>query len=263
MSCPRTPNSQLPTPKTKKFCTSQVWELLYKVLFICSAMTKFLKLTSIIPIFTFGLLIRTAVSLAINPSIEIAQQTPNLSREIRSFFETGRLTSEDRLSFETPPSGVIPVRNQSNSWQFILFKEGGVSFWMPPGILTQDEILLETTLGDISFRSLASHDENQDYIAAYAQGLTDKQIQNTDVLLKSIENKITPDNKFKLTSKKAILLDKNLGQELTFESEDEIITFRIYFVGNRLYALGVRYPKSITDTRGIRAFLNALELLDS
>ncbi len=226
-------------------------------------MTKFLNLTSIIPILTLGLLVHPAILLAINPSVEIAQETPSIGREIRSFFETGRLTSEDRLSFQNPPSGVIPVRSQSNSWQFIVFKEGGVSFWMPPGILTQEEILLETTLGDITFRSLASHGENTDYIVAYAQGLTDKQIQNTDVLLESIENKITPDNKFRLTSKRAIVLDKKLGQELAFEGEDESITFRIYFAGNSLYALGVRHPKSITDTRGIRAFLNALEFLDS
>ncbi|MGK7942225.1 MAG: hypothetical protein AB4062_19120 [Crocosphaera sp.] len=226
-------------------------------------MIKHLKLTSIIPIFSLGLFINPAFSLPINSSLEIAQQTPNIGREIRSFFETGRLTSEDRLSFQNPPSGVIPIRNQSNSWQFILFKEGRVSFWMPPGILTEETILLETSLGDISFRTLASHSENQDYIAAYAQGLTDEQIKNTDILLQGIENKITPNNKFRLTSKKGISLEQNLGKELTFESEDEIITFRIYFVGNRLYALGVRYPKSMSDTRSIRAFLNALDLLDS
>ena len=34
-------------------------------------------------------------------------------------------------------------------------------------------------------------------------------------------------------------------------------------VKNRLYALGVRYPKSLTDTRSSRSFLNGLELLDN
>lgn len=226
-------------------------------------MTKLLKITSIIPIFTFGLLINSAVSLPINFSVLIAQQTPNIGREIRSFFETGRLTSEDRLSFENPPSDVIPLRTQSQSWQFILFKEGRISFWMPPGILTEEKILLETTLGDISFRSLVSHSQNREYIAAYAPGLTDNQIKNPDILLQAIEEKIIPDNQFKLTSRRAISLDDNPGQELTLESEEEIIMFRIYFVSNRVYALGGRYPKSMTDTRSIRAFLNALELLDS
>lgn len=226
-------------------------------------MIKHLQLTSIIPIFTFGLFISPAISFPIRSSVEIAQKTTSIGRELRSFFETGRLTSEERLSFQNPPSGVIPLRNQSQSWQFILFKEGGVSFWMPPGILTEEEILLETILGDINFRSLVSHSENQEYVAAYAPVLTGKQIKNPDVLLQAIENRISPDNQFQLTSRREISLDNNPGQELTFESEEEVIVFRIYFVNNRLYALGGRYPKSMTDTRSIRAFLNALELLEN
>ena len=115
-------------------------------------MKSLLKTTSMISVFTFALFVNSAKSVPIKPSVQIAQQTPSIGREIRSFFESGRLTSEDRLSFQNPPDGVIPLRNQSNSWQFIVFRQGGVSFWMPPGILTEDEVLLATTLGDISFR---------------------------------------------------------------------------------------------------------------
>ena len=214
-----------------------------------------------ISVFTFALFVNSAKSVPIKPSVQIAQQTPSIGREIRSFFESGRLTSEDRLSFQNPPDGVIPLRNQSNSWQFIVFRQGGVSFWMPPGILTEDEVLLATTLGDISFRSLASHRDNQEYIAAYAEGLTDEQIENIDVLLEAIKEEIPPGKGFQLTQQRAIFLDKNVGKELTFSNQEEIITLRLYLVKNRLYALGVRYPKSLTDTRSSRSFLNGLELL--
>ena len=200
-------------------------------------------------------------AVPIKPSAEIAQQTPSISREVRSFFETGRLNSEDRLLFQNPPDGIIPIRNQSNSWQFIVFKKGGVSFWMPPGILTEDEVLLATTLGDISFRSLASHGENQEYIAAYAGDLTDEQAKNFDVLLEAIKNEIPPEKDFQLTRQREILLDKHLGKELTFSNQEEIIILRLYLVKNRLYALGVRYPKSLTDTRSSRSFLNGLEII--
>ncbi|CCQ53385.1 hypothetical protein WH8501_11710 [Crocosphaera watsonii WH 8501] len=216
-----------------------------------------------ISVFTFALFVNSAKSVPIKPSVQIAQQTPSIGREIRSFFESGRLTSEDRLSFQNPPDGVIPLRNQSNSWQFIVFRQGGVSFWMPPGILTEDEVLLATTLGDISFRSLASHRDNQEYIAAYAEGLTDEQIENIDVLLEAIKEEIPPGKGFQLTQQRAIFLDKNVGKELTFSNQEEIITLRLYLVKNRLYALGVRYPKSLTDTRSSRSFLNGLELLDN
>lgn len=216
-----------------------------------------------ISVFTFALFVNSAKSVPIKPSVQIAQQTPSIGREIRSFFESGRLTSEDRLSFQNPPDGVIPLRNQSNSWQFIVFRQGGVSFWMPPGILTEDEVLLATTLGDISFRSLASHRDNQEYIAAYAEGLTDEQIENIDVLLEAIKEEIPPGKGFQLTQQRAIFLDKNVGKELTFSNQEEIITLRLYLVKNRLYALGVRYPKSLTDTRSSRSFLDGLELLDN
>ena len=226
-------------------------------------MKSLLKTTSMISVFTFALFVNSAKSVPIKPSGQIAQQTPSIGREIRSFFESGRLTSEDRLSFQNPPDGVIPLRNQSNSWQFIVFRQGGVSFWMPPGILTEDEVLLATTLGDISFRSLASHRDNQEYIAACAEGLTDEQIENIDVLLEAIKEEIPPGKGFQLTQQRAIFLDKNVGKELTFSNQEEIITLRLYLVKNRLYALGVRYPKSLTDTRSSRSFLNGLELLDN
>ncbi len=226
-------------------------------------MKGILKTTSIISVFVFALCLNPANSAPIKPSVEIAQQTPSIGREIRSFFETGRITSQDRLSFDNPPDGVIPVRNQSNSWQFIVFKQGGVSFWIPPGILTEDEVLLATTLGDISFRSLASHRENQEYIAAYAEGLTDEQVKNFDVLLEAIKNEIPPEKDFKLTEEREISLDNNVGKELTFSNQEEIIILRLYPVKNRLYALGVRYPKTLTDTRSSRSFLNGLELLEN
>ncbi|WP_107670362.1 hypothetical protein [Cyanothece sp. BG0011] len=226
-------------------------------------MKTLLKITSIFSIFTLELVVNSAYSLPIKPSIEISQQTPSINREVRNFFETGRLSSEDRLLFQNPPSGVIPLRNQSNSWQFFVFKQGGVSLWMPPGIITQDEVLLETSLGGIRFQSLASHTENRYYIAAYAEELTDKQIENADVLLEAIQERIPPEENFKLTRERAVLLDENIGKELTFENENYIITLRIYLINNRVYVLGVRFPNSITDTRSTRSFLNGLELLNN
>lgn len=233
----------------------------YQALPIISSMKSLQKSSLIMTFLMVGLPLTPASSLPIIPSIEVAQQTPSIGQEVRSFFETGRLTSEDRLLFQRPPSGIIPIREQSNSWQFIIFKEGGVSFWMPPGILTQETVALETTLGEISFRTLASNTENQRYLAAYAQGLTEQQIKDGDALIQAIRDKVTPENEFKLKEQRAISLDKYPGQELVFENQDEMITFRVYLAGNRIYALGVRYPKSSPQTRVTRAFLNALELL--
>ncbi len=93
--------------------------------------------------------------------------------------------------------------------------------------------------------------------------MTDEQVENADVLLEAIQERIPPEENFKLTRERDVLLAENIGKELTFENENDIITLRLYLVKNRLYALGVRFPKSITDTRSARSFLNGLELLDN
>ena len=223
---------------------------------------SFISSSVILAISLIGLSPKSVYSFPPNLSTEVAQQTPSIGREARSFFETGRLTSEDRLLFQSPPNGIIPVRQTSNSWQFILFKEGGVSFWIPPGILTEEAITLATPLGDLNFRTLTSNLDDKTYVAAYARGLSEQQRQNPDSLLQAIRDKVTPKNEFKLIRRRSVTLDSYPGEELSFQNDQEIITFRAYLVNDRLYVLGVRSPQSINDLRSTRAFLNALELLN-
>jgi hypothetical protein len=190
----------------------------------------------------------------------IAQQ-PIPSRDISNFFETGRLRSEDRILFQRPPSDVIPVRENSNSWQFVIFKAGGFSFWMPPGVLTEERVVLETTVGRLSFRTLASNSEGGRYVVGYAESLTSEQVQNPQILLEAISQKAAPSGEFKLKEKRSVTLDSYPGQELTFEGAGESITIRVYLGEQQIYAIGVRHGKDVPEPRKIRAFLNALQLL--
>ncbi len=201
-------------------------------------------------------------SVHAHPSWLIAQNSPSAGQEVRSFFETGRLSSEDRLMFQTPPNGVIPPRETSNSWQFIIFKEGNVSFWVPPGVLAQENVVLGTTLGLVNFRTLASHNEDRHYMVAYADSITSEQRKDPLVIFQAIQDKIAPENEFKLTNQRPIKINTYPGEEWIFESAREMITMRVYLVDQRVYALGVRHPRSDSDSRSTRAFLNALELID-
>jgi hypothetical protein len=196
-----------------------------------------------------------------NTQVWVAQQSIPPSRDFSSFFETGRLRSQDRILFQKPPDGVIPVRENSKSWQFVIFKAGGCSFWMPPGVLTEEKVVLETTVGQLSFRTLASNSEGGRYVVGYAESLTDEQVKNPQVLLEAIANKAAPSDEFKLSQKRSVTIDSYPGQELSFESAGESITIRVYLVGQRVYALGVRNPKDNPEPRKTRAFLNALQLL--
>jgi hypothetical protein len=191
----------------------------------------------------------------------VAQQSIPTSRDLSSFFETGRLRSQDRILFQKPPDDVIPVREKSNSWQFIIFRAGGFSFWMPPGVLTEEKVVLETTVGQLNFRTLASNSESGRYVVGYAESLSEEQVKNPQVLLEAISKKAAPSDEFKLKEKRSVKLDSYPGQELTFEGADESITIRVYLVEQRVYAIGVRHPKDQPEPRKTRAFLNALELL--
>lgn len=194
---------------------------------------------------------------------KVAQVSSSPNQDLRSFFETGRLRSEDRLLFQKPPTGVIPVREQSQSWQFVIFKPGNCSFWMPPGVLTQEAVTLDTSLGQLGFRTLASNTDDRRYVAAYSDALREEQVQNPQVLLAAIRDRAAPPTQFKLIEERAVTLDSHPGRELRFEDEEEAIVMRAYLVGNRVYALGVRYPKAKPEPRATRAFLNALQLLEN
>ena len=82
------------------------------------------------------------------------------------------------------------------------------------------------------------------------------------MFLQAIKEQVTSDKEFKLTGERSVTLEQYPGVELTFESGQERQIIRIYLVKNRAYGLGVRHPKSTTDMRVPRTFLNALELLE-
>ncbi|ACK68366.1 periplasmic protein, function unknown [Rippkaea orientalis PCC 8801] len=209
-----------------------------------------------------ALLLMGVQSVQANPLLEIAQNRTHAGRELRNFFETGRVSPEDRLMFQRPPTGVIPLQQTVNSWQFIIFKEGNVSFWIPPGVLTDEKVVLETSLGSINFRTLASNRDDRRYVAAYAADLTPEQLKDPQNLLQAVRDKVAPQDEFKLQNERSITLDSYPGQELTVENQEETIIIRVYFANNQIYALGVRHPKPDPEPRSTRAFLNALELID-
>jgi hypothetical protein len=214
----------------------------------------------------YSSLIFSAIGCQIAQANSVIDATPqlkqnSLNQDIRSFFETGRLRSQDRVLWQNPPSDVMPVQEQSTSWQFIIFREGGFSFWMPPGVLSEEKVSLETAVGELNFRTLASDTEDRRYLVGYASSLTDQQIKEPQILLNAIRDQVAPKDEFKLTEQRDINLDQYLGKELQFTDREETIIVRVYLVGNQVYALGIRYPNTAPKTRETRAFLNALQLL--
>ncbi|MBE9204174.1 hypothetical protein IQ218_12930 [Synechocystis salina LEGE 06099] len=188
-------------------------------------------------------------------------QSPN--QNLRSFFETGRPQSQDTLRFQRPPSSVPPIRPNANNWQLIVFSQGNVSFWMPPGILAQDSVVIGTSEGDLNFQTLTSTDDDHRYVAAYATGLTEQQINDPMALFTAMQARVAPTEMFSLMNERPVKLGDYQGSEFTFASDTERVIFRTYLVGDKIYAMGVIQPLNSTRDNAARTFLNALQFIDS
>lgn len=188
--------------------------------------------------------------------ILLAQQS-NFS----NFFEDGRLLSENQLRRQ-PPDPTIPVAQNSQFWQPIIFRAGGFSFWMPPGTLSEERIMLSTQVGAVSFRTLAANSDNDRYVVGYADQLTDEQLKNPQSLLAAITNRVISARKFKLIRNQPITQSEIQGRELLYQSDTEVIVFRVFLKRNQAYVIGARSPKSeAIPARKTTLFLSSFEFL--
>lgn len=183
----------------------------------------------------------------------VAQQS-NFS----SFFEDGRLLNENQLRRQ-PPDPTIPVAQNSQTWQPIFFQAGGFSFWMPPGTLTQETVVLPTRFGDVSFRAVAANSANSRYVVGYAEQLTPEQLKNPQFMLVAIANQVVPSPKFTLVRNQTVTQAGIQGRELTYQSDTEVIVFRAFLRDKSGYVIGARSPKSAgVPSRQTTIFLNSL-----
>jgi len=186
----------------------------------------------------------------------IAQQS-----NFNSFFEEGRLLNENQLRRQ-PPDPTIPVAQNSQTWQPIFFRAGGFSFWIPPGVLSQETVVLPTRLGEVSFRAVAANSANSRYVVGYAEELTPEQLNNPQLMLVAIANQVVPSSKFMLVRNQAVTQGGVQGRELTYQSDTEVIVFRAFLRGSSGYVIGARSPQSAGNpSRQTTIFLNSFEFL--
>lgn len=203
----------------------------------------------------------------VNPSVQVTLplRSPTLLAQqsnFSSFFEDGRLLSENQLRRQ-PPDPTLPVDKDSQFWRPIIFRAGGFSFWMPPGTLTEETVVLPTQVGAVSFRTLAANSENSRYLVAYAADLTNDQLKNPQALLDAIVNRVISAKNFTLAQNRPITLSGTNGRELSFQSDTDRILFRAYLNGNRAYVVGARSPKSEGNpSRKTTHFLSSFQFLN-
>lgn len=188
--------------------------------------------------------------------ILLAQQS-----NFTSFFEEGRLQSENRLRRQ-PPDPTIPVAQNSQAWQPIFFRAGGFSFWMPPGTLSEENVVLSTQVGKVSFRTLTANSDNARYVVGYADQLTNDQLKNPQLLLNAITNQVISTQKFTLVRNQPITQGGVPGRELIYQSDTAVIAFRAFLRQNTAYVIGAKTPKSEgVPPRKTTIFLSSFEFL--
>jgi hypothetical protein len=192
----------------------------------------------------------------------LVSQVVSPGQEAATFFETGRLRSEDRLRFQRPPAELPAIPEQSRGWRFIISQQAGISFWLPPGIISDESVTLKTAVGDIPFRAIITHSDDQRFLIAYTTSLSPEQVQSPDKLLNAVRDRIAPPDRFQLTNNRPITLDGHSGRELRFGGQEESIVVRAYLVGNHAHVVGVIYSNANPQPQRTRAFLNAVELVN-
>lgn len=188
--------------------------------------------------------------------ILLAQQS-----NFNSFFEEGRSLSENRLRRQ-PPDPTIPVAQNSQFWQPVFFRAGGFSFWMPPGTLSEERVVLSTQVGDVSFRALSASSDTARYVVGYAEQLSPEQLKNPQNLLTAITEKVAANQKFTLSRNQPITQGGVQGRELLYQSATEVIAVRVFLRRNTAYVIGARSPKRAgIPPRQTTIFLNVFEFL--
>ena len=132
---------------------------------------------------------------------------------------------------------------------------------MPPGILSQERVNLETSLGVVSFQALASNAEDRRFVVAYAASLNKAQLKFPGILLEAIRDEVAPAEEFNLVEEREIMINNYPGRELTLDNAKEIIKLRAYLVNDKVFVLGVHVPRSDPMPQQTRGFFNAFELL--
>jgi hypothetical protein len=144
-------------------------------------------------------------------------------------------------------------------WQKSIFRSAGFSVWMPEGIQSQEIVTLTTPLGAIMFDVFATHPANSRFIAAYSE----QSFPTTDnqSLLKTIRDGIINKTQFQLIQENAIAVQGNQGIQFTLNGNNELITFQVMVINQKVYVLGAGQNNVESVSQDVTNFFNSFRLL--
>jgi hypothetical protein len=190
-----------------------------------------------------------------------------------TFFRDGQMLMDQeiqRLQQEqqqpsTPiehPSQLLTIDQGQLIWQKYLFRDGGFSVWMPQGIQSQETVKLNLGTSELSFEVFATQPQIYRFVAAYSEPLHPTQLADTNQLLLSIKNGIIQHTKFTLLTENNITWQQYSGKELTMKQNNELISFHLYLINQRIYILAAGQKNTETISTNILSFFDSFRLLN-
>ena len=160
------------------------------------------------------------------------------------------------------PSQLLTIDTGQLRWQKLLFRDGNFSVWMPQGIKSSETVILNLGDNNLSFEVLASHPQNYRFVAAYSDNLNSDQISDSEQLLSQVKEGIITETNFTLLTDETITWQQYQGRKLTMKDEDELISFRVYLINNRVYVLAAgQKEQTATVPETIVSFFDSFRLL--
>ncbi|MEA5532921.1 hypothetical protein [Crocosphaera sp. XPORK-15E] len=161
------------------------------------------------------------------------------------------------------PSQLLTIDTGQLQWQKFLFRDGNFSVWMPQGIQSLETITLDLGNSKLSFEVFATQPKPYRFVAAYSEDLTSSQLTNPTQLLLEVKEGILKQTNFTLLTDKDITWQQYLGKELTMKHENELISFRVYLINQKLYVLAAGQNNNIENiSSNMLNFFDSFRLLN-
>ncbi len=176
--------------------------------------------------------------------------------------EIQRLQQQSDSNNIEHPSQLLTIDAGQLRWQKMVFQDGNFSVWIPQGLQSSETVIIGLGDSNLSFEVLASHPQNYRFVAAYSDSLNPSQNANPEQLLEQVKEGIIKETNFTLLTDENITWQNYQGKKLTMKDEDELISFRVYLINNKVYVLaaGQNYNNQNTS-ENIISFFDSFRLL--
>lgn len=188
-----------------------------------------------------------------------------------SFFRDGQRSMEQeiqRLQEQSSPDNVehpsqlLTIETEELRWQKVVFQDSNFSVWIPQGLQSSETVIISLGESNLSFEVVASHPQNYRFVAAYSHSLDPNQIKNSEQLLNQVKEGIVKETNFNLLTDENIVWQQYNGKKLTMIDEDELISFRVYLINDRVYILaGGQSYNNQSISENIVSFFDSFRIL--